>query len=52
MKKWKHSHDGWREGFSHPFEFGGRTYDVQKRRDDSREQFEELMARIEAMEGE
>jgi hypothetical protein len=51
LKKKKHAHDGWREGFSHPFEFEGRTYDVQKRRDDSRAQFEELMARIEAMEG-
>ena len=49
--KKKHAHDGWREGFSHPFEFGGRTYDVQKRRDDSRAQFEELMAKLEAMEG-
>lgn len=49
--KKKHAHDGWRDGFSHPFEFQGRTYDVQKHRDDSREQFEELMAKIEAMEG-
>ena len=50
--KKKHLHDGWREGFSHPFEFQGRTYDVQKRRDDSREQFEELMAKLNEMSGE
>jgi hypothetical protein len=52
LKKKKHLHDGWRDGFSHPFEFEGRTYDALKRRDDSREQFEELLAKIEAMEGE
>ena len=51
LKRKKHAHDGWREGFSHPFEFEGKIYDVQKRRDDSRAQFEELMAKIEAMEG-
>jgi len=51
LKKKKHAHDGWREGFSHPFEFEGRTYDVQKRRDDSRAQFEELMAKLNTMAG-
>ena len=52
LKKKKHATDGWRHGVSHPFEFEGRTYDVQKRRDDSREQFEELMAKLNKMSGE
>ena len=49
LKKKKHAHDGWREGYSHPFEFEGRVYDVQKHRDDSRTQFEELLAKLRAV---
>jgi len=49
--KKKRAHDGWRHGVSNPFLFGGRTYDVLRHSDDTTEQFEELMAKLEAMEG-
>ena len=50
--KKKHAHDGWREGHSHPFNFRGAIYDVQKRRDDSLELFQTLMAKFDEIEKE
>jgi len=48
-RKKKHLHDGWREGYSHPFKFQGFTYDVQETPDKSRALFEKLMAQLQEM---
>ena len=46
--KKKHLHDGWREGFSHPFEWEGKIYDVQDGIDKNVDLYNELHGRIQA----
>jgi len=48
MRKKKHLHDGWREGFSHPFEWEGKVYDVQEDIDKSVDLYNELHSLIQA----
>ena len=48
LSKEKHLHDGWREGFSHPFHWEGKIYDVGEGIDESVTQYHELHGRIKA----
>ena len=42
----RHLHDGWREGYSHPLEYDGKTYDVQENGDASLRLFNGLLKRL------